>query len=160
MKLKKLIKIILASMILIPFLLLVYLIIINKLGISIDIKDSYIELPNGYRYVCASEHKCRISLKRYSKEEAFLPEKIIELAYDERYVIAKQYGMKLKYPDNLNNTYKVPNKDEIYYWILDTQEKVRYGPYDNITGFELKEIDFGISDLEFKNVNSYKKSYE
>ena len=158
--LKKILLIILSIIIFLPLSIVIYLWSANKFGLlkDVKVKEQYIELPNGYRYYCTSEHNCKVSLERYSSEEAYLPEKIFELAYNDRYVAAKQYGMKLKYSNNLNNTYKIPNSEKIYYWILDTQEKVRYGPYDNIQEFESKENDLKIGILKLKSVNSYIKT--
>lgn len=122
-------------------------------------EDYIIKLPNDYRYACTSSDNCKISLKSYSYE-SYLPEKIVELAWNERYVIAKQYGMKLKYPDNPENTFKIPDKTKIYYWILDTYDKISYGPYKTKQEFIENKKIFGIETLQLKDVNKYEKVLE
>ena len=118
-----------------------------------DSRDIVIQLPNEYKYYCVSEHICKISLDNYSSDAAILPAKIIELAYNDRYVVAKQYGLELSAPDYI---FSRPNKNEVYYWILDTEERTRFGPYDNLSEFEQKKTELNISSLKLKGVGSYK----
>lgn len=145
-------------------LCIIGLLIITALPLYTDVKinpfddfdpSSEIQLPNDYEYSCTSEHSCTVSLKKNSLNKTILPEKIFELGYDDRYVIAKQYKMKEKYPNNPNNSYMIPDKDVIYYWILDTEKKIRFGPYYKIKDFEQKKSELGISNLKFKKISDY-----
>lgn len=157
--LKNIILIVFFISILVPIFLTFYLIILYRLDINIEDYNYYIKLPNDYRYECVSSGNCKVSLKRYSNE-AFLPEQIVELAWNDRYVVAKQYEMKLKYSENSDNTYEIPDKTKVYYWILDTVERKRYGPYSDEKQLEVMKNKFNIDNLQLKSVDSYKKTKE
>lgn len=84
-------------------------------------------------------------------ETNIIPEKVVEIAWNNQYVIAKQYGLKRENP---NSTYKVPDETDVNYWILDTENKLRYGPY-SYDEYSTKIQEFHLTDLELKSVYSY-----
>lgn len=59
---------------------------------------------------------------------AVVPAKITKLAWNEKYILAKQLGLKRKYPDNVNNTYEIPDESKVSYWILEVGNVKIYGP--------------------------------
>lgn len=139
--------------VLLPFLLMAYLFIGAQFHLFDDFNPNpEIQLINGYTYDCTSSHMCRI----YHDGTPVVPEKVVELDYDDRYIIVKQYGMKPKYPNNPNNSYEIPNENEIYYRIIDTKEIVIFGPYDNLNEFKEKADELNISYLKFKDVKKFR----
>jgi len=114
------------------------------------------DVGNGsYTLHRSNAHSITITPKEgYTKETEIIPEKVVEIAWNNQYVIAKQYGMKRAYPDNPNNIYKIPDESIVNYWILDTENKERYGPY-TYEEFLIKLQEFNIIDLELKPVRSY-----
>jgi len=82
-----------------------------------------------------------------------IPEKVVEIAWNDRYVIAKQVGLKEAYPNDPNNSYMIPNESEMYFWILDASERTRYGPYSE-DEFEEKLIEFNLADLVLRDVDA------
>ena len=82
----------------------------------------------------------------YSSKTEIIPEKIVEVAWNNRYVIAKQYGMK---KESLDKTYEIPDESIVNYWILDTEMKIIYGPF-SYEEFLLNVQKFDLTNLELK----------
>ena len=82
----------------------------------------------------------------YSSKTEIIPEKIVEVAWNNRYVIAKQYGMK---KESLDKTYEIPDESIVNYWILDTEMKIIYGPF-LYEEFLLNVQKFDLTNLELK----------
>lgn len=101
-----------------------------------------------------SAHNIEVSPKDgYYSETQIIPEKVIEIAWNNQYVIAKQYEMKKK---TIDSTYEIPDETVINYWILDTENKKRYGPF-SYEEFILKIQEYNIANLELKPVGFYIK---
>lgn len=123
-----------------------------------------IELPNDYELYADSNdyiviyHK--VGTSRDDKNT--LPPTIVEISWNERFIIAKQYGMKKKYPNNIDNSYEIPDKSKVYYWILDTENQIKYGPYKYLNEFNNKKEELNISNLELKKLSEYEeqKNYD
>lgn len=115
--------------------------------------DYEYEVGNGsYVLIRSSAHYITISPKDATTSEIEgIPEKVVEIAWDSRYVIAKQFGMKL---ESVNSTYKIPDETIVNYWILDTENKVRFGPY-KYEEFVVKLGEFDIMDLELRPVREF-----
>ena len=100
----------------------------------------------------SSAHEIKVVPKNnYTSEPVIIPEKVVEIAWNNKYVIAKQYGMKQESPES---TYKIPDETVVNYWILDTENVERYGPY-SYEDFELKLQEFDITHLTLKPVLNY-----
>ena len=82
----------------------------------------------------------------YSSKTEIIPEKIVEVAWNNRYVIAKQYRMK---KESLDKTYEIPDESIVNYWILDTEMKIIYGPF-SYEEFLLNVQKFDLTNLELK----------
>ena len=82
----------------------------------------------------------------YSSKTEIIPEKIVEVAWNNRYVIAKQYRMK---KESLDKTYEIPDESIVNYWILDTEMKIIYGPF-LYEEFLLNVQKFDLTNLELK----------
>lgn len=115
--------------------------------------DYEYDICNGsYTLHRSSAHSIVVTPKEgYYKETEIIPEKVVEIAWDNKYIIAKQYGMKKK---SLNSMYEIPDETDVNYWILNTENKERYGPF-SYEGFILKLKEYNIMHLELKSVISY-----
>ena len=81
----------------------------------------------------------------WDEKTPVIPTKVIELAWDARFVIAKQQIVRLG--------------DKYQFWILDTTIPKVWGPFEE-SAFNGKKKELGIPDsLELKDVNQYKKRY-
>lgn len=128
---------------------IVIIILISGCGLS----DYKVDLPNGYVLYAPSAHNVYIILE----DDKIIPPKVVEMNYDDRYIIAKQFGLKRKYPDNIQNTYQIPDETKIYYWIIDMYDGKSYGPFDNYNQFSNLMKELNIKSLELKNVESFRE---
>ena len=112
--------------------------------------DYSYDVGNGsYMLVRSSAHVIKVVPKNnYISEPVIIPEKVVEIAWNNKYVIAKQYGMKQDSPES---TYEIPDETVVNYWILDTETVERYGPY-SYEDFEIKLQEFDIANLTLKPV--------
>lgn len=122
-------------------------------------QDYEYDVGTGYQLNRSSAHQITISPKLEYLEGDYnadsIPTKVIELAWNERYVIAKQFGMKSRSPNNPDDLYEEVDKTKTYYWILDTLDKKRYGPFD-LADFKEQLKIYELENLELKPVESYK----
>lgn len=121
-------------------------------------EDFSYTVGSGYMLVRTSSHQ--ISVVPIDGNDGTKPEikaKVVQIAWDERYVIAKQLGLKKAYPDNPNNSYEVPDENVVQYFILDTIDLKLYGGFD-FDEFQQQEKELGITEkMVLKDVNSYSK---
>lgn len=139
-------------------------------GCASGLSDYDYPVGNNYILVRSSSHEIKVIPNTgYMYEKEILPSKVVEIAWNERYVIAKQYGMKIRGSNSPDNTYEEPDKSKVYYWILDTSlnEKetdldgyeyrgIRYGPYD-YEEFQKELKSLGLTKLKLKPVEKYRK---
>ncbi len=119
--------------------------------------DYSYDIVNNFELIRSSAHDITIIPKdRYSTENEIIPTKVVEVAWNNRYVIAKQYGMKKAYPEEADNTYEIPDETVVNYWILDTENKERYGPF-SYEEFSTKLQEFNLTNLQLKPVTEYRK---
>lgn len=82
----------------------------------------------------------------------YIPPKVVEVAWDDRFVIAKQLGFT-----DIPGKGSMPDEMKVGYWILDTTVKKAHGPY-NLEDFEKNRQLLGVSpDIILKNVQKYPK---
>lgn len=121
-------------------------------------EDYSYSVGTGYILVRTSGHQ--ISVIPKDGNDGTKPEikaKIVQIAWDTRYVIAKQVGLKKAYPNNPNNSYEIPDESVVQYFILDTIDLKLYGGFD-FENFQQQRTTLGISDnLVLKDVDSYQK---
>ncbi len=72
----------------------------------------------------------------------YVPAKIVEIAWDDIYIIAKQIEEK---SDPNNPESSITNRQSEYYWIIDMNNNRRFGPYNEKQFQEQKEA-FRISE--------------
>lgn len=120
--------------------------------------DFDIDLSGGYSLIRSSAHMVTIN-KRESEAiwgEAIIPAKVIELAWNDNYILAKREGLKLRNPDNPDDRYEIPDESKIDYWILDVENGEVYGKL-NEQDFIKKKNELGVpNSLILKDVDSYK----
>ena len=121
-------------------------------------EDYSYTVGSGYMLVRTSGHQ--ISVVPIDENDGTKPEikaKVVQIAWDERYVRAKQLGLKKAYSDNPNNSYEVPDENVVKYFILDTIDLKLYGEF-NFDEFQQQEKELRIAEkMVLKDVDSYAK---
>lgn len=85
-----------------------------------------------------------------------IPPKVVKIAWDDRFVIAEQQGLKRRSPNDPNDTYEEP-ANVFFFWILDAKIKRSYGPFDEAT-FVAKKKELGVPEsLKMQDPRSYVK---
>ncbi|MFJ8236106.1 DUF3997 domain-containing protein [Ureibacillus sp. NPDC094379] len=108
--------------------------------------DYSVELPGNYSIVRTSAHQVTISPKNGDTgwESPAIPTKVTEVAWNENHILAKQLGL-MKDPDS-SNGYKIPNKEDVHFWLLEVESGEVMGPFDE-TSFNDKKKEIGISKV-------------
>ncbi|MFD2328327.1 DUF3997 domain-containing protein [Cohnella sp. GCM10020058] len=115
--------------------------------------DYEYDLPNDYKLNRNSAHEIFIAPSEgWRIENEIIPAKVVELAWNSKYVVAKQLGLKY---EKDNCSYQVPDQSKVYYWILDTETKNRLGPFD-FNNFNVESKRLHIDNLKLKDVESYR----
>lgn len=118
--------------------------------------DYDISLSGGYSLIRSSGDIITINKKTGDGvwEEALIPEKVTELVWNEKYILAKQLGLKRKYPD-ADYSYEVPDESKVSYWILEVANGKVYGPLDE-DEFNKKKTELSIpKSMILKNISYY-----
>ena len=107
--------------------------------------DYSVDLPGEYSVVRVSAHMVTIAHKEGESSwgSNIIPSKVTELAWDDDYIFAKQLG--LKQDPNSNNGIKIPNEDDVHFWILEVKTGEVFGPFGEI-GFSEKKNELSISE--------------
>ena len=107
--------------------------------------DYEADLPGGYSIVRTSAHSVFIAPKTGEGNwgSNVNPTKVTEVLWDEKYILAKQLG--LKDDPKSSNGYQIPEKQSVHYWILEYETGETTGPL-NEEGFIEKRIEFQIAD--------------
>lgn len=119
-------------------------------------EDYSIKLPNKYDIVRSSTENIFIAKETGSDSwgETIIPPKIIQIAYDKKFIIGKSVGLK----SSKTNLSEVPDYSNLYYWILDMEIEKKYGPF-NEKDFISKKEELKISEkVVLKNLDSYKQN--
>ncbi|MCG8540198.1 MAG: DUF3997 domain-containing protein, partial [Clostridia bacterium] len=121
--------------------------------------DFSVDLPGGYQLIRLSAHNIKIEPKGGIKGEDYheiptIPTKVVELAFNDRYILAKRFSLKIN-PESSNGS-RIPDESKELYYILDALDMVLYGPYD-IKQFNEKRKELNINkDIKLKDVKSYR----
>jgi len=111
------------------------------------------ELANGYEVIRTSREQVEIA-HMHDSEHLGVPPKVVELAWNDRFVLAKQQtlGPRGDFPGDI---FQVPIAGKFSYWILDgTQTKPnRYGPMAKAE-FQVRVISMGLTNLILKAVET------
>lgn len=91
---------------------------------------------------------------KYGEVPPHIPPKVVKLAWNERFVIAKQQIPQWQMP---NRTLLQELLPHFQYWILDASNHKVYGPLDK-SEFKAQRVTVGVPDsLVLKRVSSYRK---
>lgn len=106
--------------------------------------DYSIDLPGDYSVVRTSAHQVNISPKEDENiwGSDVIPPKVVEVAWDGNYILAKQYGL-IDDPDS-SDGYQIPDIDDVHFWIFNYKLGEVYGPLDE-ENFSRKKNELGIS---------------
>jgi hypothetical protein len=140
--------------------------------------DFEIDLTHDWVLVRTSGHEITVNCPRIGNSKVYsengtllsstpeIPPKVVEIAWDKRFIIAKQYNLKRKWPDKpiappdeTNYNVELPDKTSSNYWIVDTSIDKVYGPFDK-SEFAKQRSALSVPDaLILKSVDSYKKKH-
>jgi hypothetical protein len=118
--------------------------------------DYDIDLGKGFKIIRISNDVIRISQEEVeSVYRDFIPEKVTEANYDERFIIAKQLGFKNDLSEKLVK--KIPDESNISYWIIDKSNLQVFGPL-SLDSFneKKKELEMELNLIKIEDLNKYK----
>ena len=126
------------------------LLIITGCIVSPALQDYHYDVSEGYVLMRASPNIIVIQPKERSEEyRVRIEAKVAEICWDERYTIVKQYELDAN---------KKPDPERMNLWILDAQEHVLHGPFNEEELAE-KRKELNISeDLVLKDVDDYPRA--
>lgn len=109
-------------------------------------QDFDYKLCGGYSLMRRSAHQVDIVPQEHNDRTPIIPEKVIEVAWDTRFILAKRQEVKKDHE---------PVPDQFDFWILDTKKPVVYGPLKK-DDFDKKRKKLGIPDsLVLKDIYEY-----
>lgn len=125
-------------------------------GFSPGLQDYSYELTGGYTLYRTSAHGVSISTQSDSiSTKPGIPSKVVEVAWDSRFIIAKQNPFKSRNKFSGDN-YEIPDESIVNYWILDTSIPRVYGPFE-INEFTESRRKLAIPEyLTLRSVEYYK----
>lgn len=111
-----------------------FIIILCTLAVLVGcagIGDYHVDLIGNYSIVRSSAHQVTISPKKNEGMDnhygsPVIPSKVIQVGWDEQYILAKQVGLKQD-PDKEYYD-KIPDETYEYFWINDTETNDIFGP--------------------------------
>ena len=110
------------------------------------------KIGKDYQLYRTSNHIVGIApIGGWSSDEEIIPAKVVEIAWNDEYIIAKQYDLK---DENDYNGYKIPDETKENYWILNMEERKRIGPLSK-EEFSDKLFELELSGLKLKDVEIY-----
>ena len=119
-----------------------------------------------FRYAVAGNYElCRTSgdeikvvpFDGWSDSTPRIPPKVVEIALDRTFVLAKQQHLRRRSPDDPRDTYEEPVPGEFSYWILDTSVPKAFGPFE-LEEFNKRRAKMKISgDLKLRDVYDFKR---
>lgn len=118
--------------------------------------DYDVQLPNKLTVIRSSAHQVTISpqITESSWGAPLIPTKVVEVGWDEKYILAKQLG--LKNDPKSTNGYQIPDELKVSYWIIESITKKVFGPMDE-REFNIKKKELKISDdVKLKDVQNYR----
>lgn len=130
--------------------------LMGVIGFGPGVADYSYDLPGGYQLVRSSVHEISIIPKEGwdpRNPPPMVPAKVVEVAFDDRYILAKRYELK---PDpKSTNGYEIPDETKVQYYILDTLTSTMY-VCSNLDEFNKRRTALKIPvTLKLKDVASY-----
>ena len=122
--------------------------------------DYNIDLHGGYSLIRSSAHMVTINkrINDSSWDSPIIPAKVVQIATNDKYILAKQVGLKRRNPNNSSDTYEIPDETKVNYWIFQIKDGKTYGPLA-LDDFNKKKKEMSItSDLVLTDIESYKNT--
>jgi hypothetical protein len=116
-----------------------------------------IKLPNDYTLISSSSHNLTLNkqIDENNWGEAIIPAEIVKIAWDDNYILAKQIGLKRRNPNNIEDTYGLPDESKVSYWILEIQKGTVYGPLKENEFIEKRKELLISTDIILKHLYDY-----
>lgn len=126
-------------------LTVITLLILTFITGCVGLGDYDIKLPNGYSIVRTSAHNVTISPQESENSwgAPLIPTKVVQVGWDDRYILAKQIGLKTD-PRSSNGN-QIPDESNVKFWIMEMKTKKVIGPLDE-KEFLNKKIELSISN--------------
>jgi hypothetical protein len=106
--------------------------------------DFNLPLAGKYQLWRTSSQDVHISPRSYDRTTPMIPTKVVEIAWDNRFILAKREAIERL------------NQNTFDYWILDTSLPKVFGPFDEST-FQFKRADLAVPEkLILKDVYSFR----
>jgi hypothetical protein len=123
-------------------------------GFGPGANDFSYALAGKYQLWRTSAHQVMIA-PTYTSETPIIPAKVIEVAWDSRFILAKRQELKRR-SQSPNDTYMEPLDGQFDYWIIDVSGPTLYGPFDE-SAFRAKRREIAVPDsLHLKDVYAFK----
>lgn len=125
-------------------------------GIGSGVGNYSYDLPGGYWLVSSSRYDIKVLPKDTFDHPSYprIPAMVAEIAFDDRYIVAKRYGLQLD-PEHPSSGYQIPDEGSVDYYILDTETHTMYMFSSNVEFNEKRKALKIPSTLELKDVASY-----
>lgn len=127
-------------------------------GFGPGMADYAYDVSGGYHVVRSSAHEIKVvPVNGWSDKTPIIPPKVVEIAWDEAFVLAKQQHLRRAYPDNPNSSYEAPVPGQYSYWILNVKLPAGYGPL-NEAAFRAKRVELRVAEsLTLRGVATYSR---
>jgi hypothetical protein len=128
----------------------------GALIISCGLQDYDYEMCGGYCVVRSSAHEVVVAPKLgksswATRAPTAIAAKVVEVAWDHRFVIAKRQHLTRARSGRTNK----PLTGNYDFWVIDTRDKVRYGPLSEVE-FTVTRTELGVSaGLSLQKVTRY-----
>jgi hypothetical protein len=84
-----------------------------------------------------------------------IPTKVVEIAHDQKFILAKQQHLRRRTPGSETDTYEEPAPGEYSYWILNLAPTTIHGPLD-AKQFMTKRLELKVDpSLSLRDVYDY-----
>jgi hypothetical protein len=108
-------------------------------------------LPGGYKLYRSSAHQITVL-----PSDRGIPPKVVEVGYDDDFIIAKQNHLRRRSPGNSKDTSEEPDPGVFSFWIIDLRKSESYGPLTE-DEFAAKRNDLAVSQsVMLRDVYDYK----
>ena len=117
------------------------------------LSDFTYTVADGYELCRTSAHQISVAPSDgYLDGTPIIPAKVVEIAWDDTFVLAKQQHLKRRSPDIPEE----PDPGKFSYWILDTSAPKSYGPM-TLEAFNDMRAQLQVSDeLSLRDVYDFK----
>ena len=132
----------------------------NGLAYGPGVSDFSAELSNDYFIHHTSAHQIVVAPISFNDETPIIPTRVIEVGYDQNFIVAKQQLLERLNPDTPNDGLLAPIPDAFQYWILDFQAEKFHGPL-TLEDYRSKRTTLGVPEtIQLSSVYDYRPATE